>query len=126
MAWAEALQLNSQIFFHTNCFKALANEEVCCVDLANESGIGFVLRYSLYLSGLSVFFKHCFLSDTVVVFLNYLFFLPLNKRQKLEFCDNHMTPAAGTLGSGVRDLIHLCMVIFMGTVFMASTQSLIK
>jgi len=47
-----------------------------------------------------------------------------NKRQKLEFCDNHMAPAAGALGSGVCDLIHLCIVIFMGTVFMANTQSL--
>lgn len=83
MAWAEALQLNSEIFFHTKCFKALANEEVCCVDLANESGIGFVLRYSLYLSGLSVFFKHCFLSYTVVVFLKSFFFFS-SPKQKTE------------------------------------------
>lgn len=37
-----------------------------------------------------------------------------------------MTLASGTLGPGVCYLIHFCMVIFMGKVFMASAPSLME
>lgn len=74
-------------------------------------------------SGMFVFPKTVFLNYTGVF---KLFFFPPNKRQKLKVSNNDMTPAIGALGPGVCQLIHFCVVIFMGTLFMASTPSLIK